>query len=81
VEAAEILEHFQWLTDEGSRNLPDSKRAQIASELADVFLYLLQLSDKLGVDLIAAGHTKLAANAEKYPVELARGTSRKYTEL
>jgi len=81
VEAAEVLEHFQWATEEGSRSLSEAKVREVAQELADVFLYLLQLSDKLGIDLIAAGRTKLAANAGKYPVDLAKGSSRKYTEL
>jgi NTP pyrophosphatase (non-canonical NTP hydrolase) len=81
VEAAEVLEHFQWLTEESSRSLPEAKTAQVADELADVFLYLLMLSDKLGIDLIQAARSKLSANARKYPVDLARGSSRKYTEL
>jgi NTP pyrophosphatase (non-canonical NTP hydrolase) len=69
------------VTEENSRNLSETKTAQVADELADVFLYLLMLSDKLGVDLIAASRSKLLANAQKYPVDLARGSSRKYTEL
>lgn len=81
VEAAEVLEHFQWLTEESSRNLPEAKKAEVAEELADVFLYLLMISDKLGVDLMTASRAKLFANARKYPVDLARGSSRKYTEL
>lgn len=81
VEAAEILEHFQWLSDEQSRALPEAKRAAAAEEIADVFLYLLQLADKLGVDLIEAAKAKLDINASKYPVDRAKGTSNKYTEL
>jgi dCTP diphosphatase len=81
VEAAEVLEHFQWISEEGSRSLSESKKSEVAHELADVLLYLLQLSDKLGIDLISAGRSKLVANAEKYPVERAKGSSRKYTEL
>lgn len=81
VEAAEILEHFQWLSDDQSRSLPDSNREAVAVEIADVFLYLLQLSDKLNVDLVAAARKKLKANAAKYPADKARGTSKKYTEL
>lgn len=80
VEAAELLEHFQWLSDEQSRNLPGEKRAQVAQEVADVFLYLLQLADKLGVDPLEAGREKLKTNAAKYPVDRARGNSRKYSE-
>jgi len=81
VEAAELLEHFQWLTEAQSRELSPEKKAAVAQELADVLLYLLQLSDKLAIDLLQAAQHKLALNAEKYPVERARGNSRKYTEI
>ncbi len=81
IEAAEVLEHFQWLTEEQSRELPGGKRQQVAHEIADVLLYLLQLSDKLGIDPLQAARDKLALNAAKYPVDKAKGSSRKYTEL
>ncbi|MGY0611269.1 MULTISPECIES: nucleotide pyrophosphohydrolase [unclassified Luteimonas] len=81
IEAAEVLEHFQWLTDEQSRNLDDARRQEVAHEIADVLLYLLQLSDRLGIDPLDAARQKLALNAERYPADKARGTSRKYTEL
>lgn len=81
VEAGELLEHFQWISEADSRSLSEEKRAAVAMELADVFIYLLQLSDKLDVDLISAAQSKMAVNAEKYPVALAKGSSRKYTEL
>lgn len=81
IEAAEVLEHFQWLSDNQSRELPADKVQAVALEAADVFLYLLNLTDKLGIDLVAAAHQKLSINAQKYPVELARGSSKKYTEL
>jgi len=81
VEAAELLEHFQWLSEAQSRALPPAKRDAAGEELADIFLYLLQLADKLGVDLIDEARRKMTANARKYPVELARGKSSKYTEL
>jgi NTP pyrophosphatase (non-canonical NTP hydrolase) len=81
VEAGELLEHFQWLTEAGSRELPADKLAQVSAELADVLLYLLQLSDQLGVDLVAAAEHKLLKNAEKYPIDRSRGNSKKYTEL
>jgi dCTP diphosphatase len=81
VETAELLEHFQWLTEDQSRQLEPAKREAVAAEMADVLLYLLQLSGALGVDLIAASQAKLEANALKYPVQLARGSSRKYDEL
>jgi dCTP diphosphatase len=80
VEAAELLEHFQWLTDEQSRALPPDKRAAVGREIADVFLYLLQIADKLQIDLAAVARDKLALNAEKYPASEVRGSSRKYNE-
>ena len=81
VEAAELLEQFQWLTEDQSRQLDETKLAAVRHELADVFLYLLQLADKLNVDLAAAARDKLQVNAHKYPVRLARGNSRKSDEL
>jgi len=81
IEAAEVLEHFQWLTDSQSREMPADKVQAVALEAADVFLYLLNLADKLGVFFAAAAHQKLLINGQKYPVELARGSSKKYTEL
>lgn len=81
VEAAELLEHFQWLKLGTRDELPPGKLAEVRQELADVLLYLIRLADKLEVDLIAAAHDKLEANARKYPAEKARGSSKKYTEL
>jgi NTP pyrophosphatase (non-canonical NTP hydrolase) len=80
VECAELLEHFQWLGDGPAARLPDDKRAAVREELADVLLYLVRLSDRLGVDLHAAALDKIEANARKYPVDKARGRSTKYTE-
>ncbi len=80
VEAAELLEHFQWLTEEQSRHLSDQKKAQVAAEAADVLLYLLQLCDKLGIDLLQAAGLKLIVNGQKYPLARARGSSKKYTD-
>jgi NTP pyrophosphatase (non-canonical NTP hydrolase) len=81
VEAGELLEHFQWLTEDQSRQLAPDKRQAVAHEMADVLLYLVQLSTVLGIDLMDAAQAKLALNAQKYPVEQARGHSRKYDEL
>ena len=80
VEVAEIAEHFQWLTDEQSRNLPEEKAAEITDEIGDAMILLLNLSDKLGVDPIAAAEQKLEKNRQKYPVEKARGNAKKYKE-
>jgi dCTP diphosphatase len=81
VEAGELLEHFQWFTAEQSENLSEDQLAKVRLELADVLLYLVSLSDKLGVDLMAAAFEKLKINATKYPVELSKGSAKKYTEL
>ena len=80
VEASELMEIFQWLTDEESRQLANSpeQMAAVKEEIADVFLYLLRLSDKLNVDVGAAIEEKLKTNADKYPVELAKGNATKY---
>lgn len=81
VEAGELLEHFQWM-DRGDReSLSSRQREHVALEMADVLLYLIRLGDKLNVDLIAAARRKLELNALKYPASLARGSSKKYTEL
>ena len=81
VEAAELLEHFQWLTEAESRQLPPTALAAVRAEVADVLLYLIRISDKLGIDLIAAANEKIILNAQKYPVDKARGNSKKYTGL
>ena len=81
VEAAELLEHFQWLTDEASKSLSAQQLAQVREEMADVLLYLVRLADKLNVDLIGAASSKIALNAQKYPADKAHGSNRKYTEL
>ena len=81
VEAGEVLEHFQWLTEEQSRDLPADKRSQIELELADVLLYLLRLSDQLDIDLLDAANRKIKINATKYPPDRARGSAKKYSDL
>ncbi len=81
VEAAELLEPFQWLSEPDSACLPSSDRARVEEEMADVLLYLVRLADKLDVDLVATAKRKMQGNAVKYPVERARGKSTKYTDL
>ena len=80
VEVAELMEHFQWLTEEQTGNLPAEKMAEVSEELADILLYLVRLSDKLGVDLRDAALHKLEKNAKKYPADKVRGSSKKYSE-
>ena len=81
VEAAELLEHFQWCTDNESKALPPDQLAEVQEEMADVLLYLVRLADKLDVDLFEAANNKIVLNAQKYPVDKARGNNRKYTDL
>jgi dCTP diphosphatase len=83
IEAAELQERFLWKSDaEVDQDLADAARkAGVAEEIADVVMFAMLLSDRLGIDLAEAITTKLAANERKYPVKLARGNARKYTEL
>lgn len=80
-EVGEVIEHFQWLDPDESRALTDDRRDLIALELADVYLYLLRLADVLALDLNEAARRKLAINAERYPVDRARGCADKYDQL
>ena len=80
VEVAEIVEHFQWLTEAQSRDLDPAKRLEVEQELADALIYLVRLADRLQVDLLAAAERKLAINEAKYPAEQVRGSPKKYSE-
>jgi dCTP diphosphatase len=80
VEAAELVEEFQWLTEEQSKALDAERRERVRLELADVFIYLLRVADKLGVDLLQAAEDKLVLNESRYPADRVRGDSRKYDE-
>lgn len=81
VEASELLEHFQWLTEEQSRHLDADKRQAVAFEMADVLLYLVQLSSALNIDLMDAARRKMVVNAQRYPAAQSRGNSQKHSEL
>ncbi|MFC0349130.1 nucleotide pyrophosphohydrolase [Undibacterium danionis] len=81
VEAAELLEPFQWLQNGELAELNDATQIAVRHEMADVLNYLVMLADRLNVDLIAAAQEKIALNAQKYPVDQARGSIKKYTEL
>jgi dCTP diphosphatase len=81
VEAAELLERFQWVSEDASRRLPPAELAMVRAEMADVLNYLVRLADKLDVNLLEAARDKLADNAQKYPVGKSRGNSKKYSEL
>ena len=81
VEVAEIVEHFQWLTEEQSQNMPPMKLDEIKAEIGDVLIYLVRLADQLGIDPIEAARAKVAVNDKKYPVEKSKGNARKYNEI
>jgi len=80
-EVAEIVEHFQWLTEEQSKQLSNEKLGEVETELADTLIYLIRLADKLDVDLLQAALSKIDVNEQKYPVDKAKGNAKKYTEL
>ena len=80
VEVAELVEQFQWLTEEQSRLLDAERYERVRLELADVFIYVLRLADRLDVDLLKAADAKIALNERKYPVDRVRGDARKYDE-
>jgi len=81
VEVGELLEHFQWLSQEESKTPNNDLKHDIAEEAADVFLYLLRLCDQLDIDLIESANKKIDKNALKYPVEKSKGISKKYNKL
>ena len=80
VEASELLELFQWLTEEQSAALDGAGQRRVAEEMADVLWFLVRLSDRLGIDLLEAAEAKLAQNAAKYPADRVRGKSTKYSD-
>lgn len=80
VEAAELLEHFQWLTEEQSKNLKPEKLAKVAEEIADIQVYLIRMADKLNIDILESVRAKIKQNAAKYPADKVRGDARKYNE-
>ena len=79
-EAAELLEHFQWATEEQSYALAPEKLQEVKHEIADVFIYLVRLSDRLNIDLMDAAREKLELNRKKYPADRVRGDARKYSD-
>ena len=80
VEAAELMEHFQWLSEAQSEALSEDKRQEVGYELADVFIFTMRLAERLGVDLLRLVEEKIEINAKKYPAEKVRGSAKKYTE-
>lgn len=80
VEASELLEIFQWMTEEESANLDPLRKKRAGEEIGDIMIYLTFICDRLNLDPIEAAKTKMAMNKEKYPVELAKGNAIKYNE-
>jgi dCTP diphosphatase len=80
VEAGELLEHFQWIKQGESFELSEDKLKAVGEELADILVYLVRIADQLGIDLMSATDRKMISNEAKYPAELVRGSSKKYTE-
>ena len=80
VEASELVECFQWLTEEQSKNLSPAQRQAVIDEMADVQVYLLRLATKLDVNILEAVEQKMVKNAAKYPADLVKGSAKKYTE-
>jgi NTP pyrophosphatase (non-canonical NTP hydrolase) len=78
-EAAEIVEHFQWLSEAQSKRLSVAKKREIQEELGDTLIYLVRLADKLNLDLLKAAFDKLQINRQKYPAQLVKGKAHKYT--
>jgi len=81
VEVAEIVEHFQWLTQAESNNLDPVKLAEVKEEIADVMIYLTRLADRLGIDPVQAAEEKMQLNEKKYPVDKAKGSAAKYSDF
>jgi dCTP diphosphatase len=79
-EAGELVEIFQWMTEEQSKNLSVKDKEKVAEELADIMIYLLRLADKTEIDIEKAISFKIDLNASKYPVEKVKGSAKKYTE-
>lgn len=79
VEAGEVVEHFQWMTEQQSLNLDEQTKEQVGQELSDTLVYLLRIAEVCGIDLIEAANKKIDLNAQKYPVEKCKGSNAKYT--
>ena len=80
VEAAELVEIFQWMTEADSLNLSAEDKQRAEHEVADVMVYLIRIADRLDIDLFSAVERKLSINRQKYPAHLVRGSSRKYSD-
>jgi len=79
-EAGELLEHFQWITEEQSQNLDEDRKEAVALEMADIFIYLVRMAERLDINLLDAAWQKISINEKRYPVEQVKGDSRRAEE-
>ena len=79
-EAAELVEHFQWLTEDQSRQLDDLKKNEVSHELADILIYLIRTADQLDIDLLQAADEKITINEKRYPIEQVKGSAKRASE-
>ncbi len=79
-EAGELLEHFQWLTQQQSHQLDAEKKQQVAYEMADILIYLLRMAEQMDIDLVTSAYEKMAINEKRYPADRVRGDSRRADE-
>ena len=79
-ECGELLEHFQWLTEQQSQQLDAQKKREVAWEMADILIYLIRLAERLDLDLLAAAHEKIGVNERRYPVHRTFGDARRAEE-
>mgnify|MGYP005757530983 CR=1 FL=1 len=79
-EAGELLEHFQWLSEQQSSELDDARKQEVALEMADILIYLIRLGERLDIDIVDAAYRKIAINESRYPAERVRGDARRAEE-
>lgn len=79
-ECGELLEHFQWLTEQQSLSISDAKKQEVSHEMADILIYLLRLSERLDINLIDAVYAKMAINEKRFPVDKVKGDARRGSE-
>jgi len=79
-EAAELVEHFQWLTETQSQHLAEDKQQAVADEIADILIFLLRIADKLDIDPLVAAQQKIARNEQRYPVDKVKGSAKRASE-
>ena len=79
-EAAELVEHFQWLSEEQSYKLDDAKQEAVAMEMADILIFLIRCAERLDIDLVQSAWKKIAINETRYPADRVQGDARRASE-